>query len=126
MDKESAYLLQRIDCNCNNCGHMVRDMEAFSRSLVFHEKMQRDLFDGEVRRMKEKAAWWRNEKGDIEKWNDILTMAEKMRFQFDKSTAMINYGRCAKFDKPVSFLPNTCQLDTQECFEHRRGVIKSA
>lgn len=32
----------------------------------------------------------------------------------------INYGNCEKFNKPVSFIPNTCQIDTQECFEHRR------
>lgn len=32
----------------------------------------------------------------------------------------INYGNCQKFGKAVSFIPNTCQLDTQECFEHRR------
>lgn len=27
LDKESTYLLQCIDCNCNNCGHFVRDIE---------------------------------------------------------------------------------------------------
>lgn len=27
MDAESRYLLQRIDCNCNNCGFMVRNTE---------------------------------------------------------------------------------------------------
>jgi len=32
----------------------------------------------------------------------------------------INYGRCEKFKKNVSFIPNVCQLETQECFEHRR------
>lgn len=26
MDKESAYLLQKIDCNCNDCKFMVRDL----------------------------------------------------------------------------------------------------
>jgi hypothetical protein len=32
----------------------------------------------------------------------------------------IHYGYCNKFGKDVSFLPNTCQIDTQECFKHRR------
>lgn len=32
----------------------------------------------------------------------------------------LNYGDCTKFNKPVSFIPNWCQLETQECFEHRR------
>lgn len=27
MDKESIYLLQCIDCNCNNCGYFKRDIE---------------------------------------------------------------------------------------------------
>jgi hypothetical protein len=26
LDKESIYLLQCIDCNCNNCGHFIRDI----------------------------------------------------------------------------------------------------
>lgn len=121
MDKESLIELQSIDCNCNDCKHMVRDIPAFHRSLEFHEKMQRDLFDSEVQRMKEKAKWWRDEKGDLEKWDTLLSQAEKMKFQFDKSTATINYGSCSKLSKPVSFIPNTCQLDTQTCFEHRRA-----
>ena len=32
----------------------------------------------------------------------------------------INYGNCSKFSKPVSFIPNHCQLETQECFVHRK------
>lgn len=27
MDKESIYLLQCVDCNCNNCGYFARDIE---------------------------------------------------------------------------------------------------
>ena len=27
MDKESIFELQKIDCNCNNCGHFERDIE---------------------------------------------------------------------------------------------------
>ena len=30
------------------------------------------------------------------------------------------YGNCNKFSKPVSFLPGTLQMNTQECFTHRR------
>jgi hypothetical protein len=26
MDKDSIYELQKIDCNCNNCGYFVRDI----------------------------------------------------------------------------------------------------
>lgn len=33
------------------------------------------------------------------------------------------YGNCLKLSKPISFLPNTCQIETQECFNHRREPI---
>jgi hypothetical protein len=32
----------------------------------------------------------------------------------------LNFGKCTKFSKSVSFIPNTCQLETQDCFEHRK------
>ena len=32
----------------------------------------------------------------------------------------INYGRCAKKDKDVSFIPNTISIDNQQCFKHRK------
>jgi len=32
----------------------------------------------------------------------------------------IQYGKCNKLKKAVTFIPNVCQLDTQDCFEHRR------
>ena len=31
MDKESIYLLQKIDCNCNNCYHFQRDIKKTKR-----------------------------------------------------------------------------------------------
>ncbi len=113
MDKESIFELQKIDCNCNDCKHLVRDIPAFEKSLQFHEKMQRNLFNSEVERMKEKAKSWRDQKNDLEKWCTLLVQADKMKFQFDKSAATINYGSCAKLSKQVSFIPNTCQLETQ-------------
>lgn len=32
------------------------------------------------------------------------------------------FGNCTKFNKDVSFIPETCQLHTQECFKHRRTL----
>lgn len=32
MDNESIFLLQCLDCNCNDCGYMVRDFEAYKES----------------------------------------------------------------------------------------------
>lgn len=67
--KESIIELQRIDCNCNDCKFMERDMSKPP------------------------------EKG---------------------KAAKINYGHCDKFDNPVTFIPATCQIETQNCFAHRR------
>jgi hypothetical protein len=69
MNKDSIYELQKIDCNCNDCIFMKRDMTRLPQ----------------------------------------------------KHTVMpINYGWCTFFDKEVSFIPATCQLDTQTCFKHRK------
>lgn len=97
MDKESIYELQKIDCNCNNCKYMIRDSDRFKKSLEFHRKLQLDEYE-------------KRQKKD----------PNRKEFQFDKSAASINYGNCTKFNKPVSFIPDTCQIDTQECFKHRK------
>ena len=95
----SIIELQNIDCNCNDCISMVRDLERFKKSKQWHYKIQLDYFN----LIKEK------------------TKDETIRFEFDSSVVSINYGFCNKLEKEVSFIPNTCQLDTQECFKHRRG-----
>ena len=76
MDKESRYLLQLVDCNCNDCKFMKRD----------------------------------------------FAKLEKHKQSYEGTGLMdrLAYGDCEKFNKPVSFIPETCQLDTQSCFEHRR------
>jgi hypothetical protein len=35
-------------------------------------------------------------------------------------TDKLNFGLCTKFNKSVTFIPATCQLETQQCFEHRK------
>lgn len=32
----------------------------------------------------------------------------------------LQFGKCEKFNKAVSFIPVTCQLETQNCFIHRK------
>jgi hypothetical protein len=73
---------QKIDCNCNDCGHMVRDLNKFRQYDYLHT----------------------NNAGQVVK------------------SGRVHYGDCKRFSKPVSFIPNTCQLHTQQCFEHRKGV----
>jgi len=101
---------------------MDRDMEKFKESQAKHKKWQEDHFNGEKNRLIAKAEEWK-EKDEIEKYSYLMREAKKMRFIFDKSTTLINFGHCTKFKQfgrvPVSFIPNHVQLDTQDCFEHR-------
>ena len=79
MDKESIFELQLIDCNCNDCIYMVRDLD-------------------------KKKQWDETELHKDQK----------------NASHRIHYGNCTKINKPVSFIPNTCQLETQKCFKHRK------
>jgi len=77
MDPLSRYLLQLVDCNCNDCVFLERDFER--------------------------------------------TNKERNRIKASGRTSKLTYGFCKKKDnKKISFLPNTCQIETQDCFEHRR------
>ena len=103
MTKESIIELQKIDCNCNDCVFMVRDLEKFKSSKQWHYDLQLKYFN----LIKEK------------------TKDEKMRFEFNSKSVSINYGNCTKFNKPVSFIPNVFQLETQQCFKHRKDILIS-
>jgi len=116
----SSYELQKIDCNCNDCKFMDRDLQRFKKSLNTHYKWQLDYFNTIRNNLYKKAEKWKR-KGFPKKYETVKREADKMRFQFDKKKASINYGNCTKHNKPVSFLPNTLQLETQECFEHRKS-----
>lgn len=76
--RESLIELQKLDCNCNDCKFMERDIAKRASFDYLHE--------GKV-----------------------------------NASNRVNYGNCSKFDKPVSFIPAICQLETQNCFEHRRN-----
>lgn len=77
MDKESRYELQKIDCNCNDCRFMARNLNKLERHKATYEGT--GLMD------------------------------------------RLAYGYCQRYNKPVTFIPETCQLETQHCFEHRRS-----
>lgn len=87
---------------------MIRDIEKFNRVKIERENYQRDIFDKKVAKMMEVP--------------ELRDKAIKMRFQYDNGT--INYGYCSKLNKHVTFIPNTCQLETQECFKHRSSILK--
>jgi hypothetical protein len=69
--------LQCLDCNCNDCMFMKRDLIKMKTFDHLHKGQE-------------------------------------------KASHRVNYGFCEKFKKDVSFLPNICQIHTQECFQHRR------
>lgn len=120
MDAQSIIELQKIDCNCNDCGFMARDIEKYKRSLESHKVWQFDYFTVFKNKLIEKAKWWKDKFYDLEKWDSILTEADNMIFQFNRNEATINYGYCHSLNKEVSFIPNTCQIETQKCFKHRK------
>jgi hypothetical protein len=74
--------LQKIDCNCNDCKFMLRDLEKYKSYNYIHAGN-----DGKI-----------------------------------VNASRIQYGKCSKFEKEVNFLPNTCQILTQQCFIHRKDV----
>jgi hypothetical protein len=99
MDKESIFELQKIDCNCNDCKFMVRDMATFNKWADFHRELQLLEFN---------------------KKKSLGHIRIDSVFQFDKS-GLISYGHCSKINILISFIPNICQIETQGCFEHRRS-----
>lgn len=103
MEKDSIYLLQKLDCNCNDCAFMVRDFDTFKKWEDWNRNLQLVEYA--------KAGKLLAAQGLIQK-----------PFQFDKK-GLLNYGNCNKFNKPVSFIPATIQMDTQDCFKHRRETI---
>jgi len=83
MDKQSIIELQKIDCNCNDCKYLQRDIEKYkSFDYLYIEN------------------------------NKITNPSHRPL-----------YGNCLKLNKQISFIANTCQLETQECFEHRKSII---
>jgi len=120
--KESIIERQKIDCNCNDCINMIRNQERFKVSLDFQHKMQLDYFTTIQNKLKSKAKEYKDRWYDLENWDRLLTEAEDMKFQFDKSAACLNFGFCKFLNKDVTFIPNTCMLETQQCFKHRTEI----
>lgn len=118
MDKESIYELQKIDCNCNDCGYMKRDFETYNK----WEQWNKELQFKEFTQKQEKAFEVANECTDTKGKESLLKIAKKMKFLFNKS-GCISYGHCEKFDKSVSFISGQCLIETQKCFMHRKDMI---
>ena len=112
--QKTSYELQKIDCNCNDCAFLIRDFDKLNGWKAKHQSWQRETFD----KKKVKAISDAKRIGDAKSRETALRKANKLQFQFD-ATNTISYGHCDRFDKQISFIPNICQIETQECFEHR-------
>jgi len=103
---------------------MQRDFETYKKWEKFHGQLQYEEFEKKKSRAIESAqSLICNSLDDASKRSakGLLQKSYKMIFQFDRSN-LINYGHCLKFDKPVSFLPQVCQIETQHCFVHRKDL----
>lgn len=120
---KDCYELQMIDANCNNCIFMERDMEKYKKWHDWHRALSLIEFYME-KGMAILNAWNVIDNGltehDKKSGGGMLRVALKMNFLFEK-VGLLQYGTCKKFDKPVSFLPVTCQIETQHCFQHRKN-----
>jgi hypothetical protein len=125
MSKEGIIELQKLDCNCNDCGFLVRDFHRYNQSVEQHRKWQQDYFNTIKNNLLAKAAWWQNKINvnyNFEKGERVRKEANKLRFEFTKKGISINYGQCSKLNKDISFIPSILQLETQECFVHRKDL----
>lgn len=113
--------LQKLDCNCNDCGFMIRDSERLKESKQFHRQLDKDAFDRTQGILLQKAMQARRE-NELEKFEAIHKTRDKMKFQ-PSYVSGLNYGTCSKFSKPVSFIAMTCQPENSECFTHRKDMI---
>ncbi len=57
---------------------------------------------------------------DFEKYKSFDHLYADKNGKPSNPSHRIHYGFCKKKVIPVSFIPNTCMPNNQECFEHRR------
>ena len=118
MTKESTIELQKIDCNCNDCVHLARNIARLNTVRAIDDDDQYYFW-----RAKKARAIWKARakiKKDKERGEIALAAAIALEYNYFVQRCAVNYGECNKFKKQVTFIPNTLQLETQNCFKHRR------
>ena len=134
MAKESIYELQKIDCNCNDCKYLFRLLDKQNDILAESKVSDEEIFYIVKDR---KAKYIQSTIESITKYKDFindseqkiqkqknklkLLLAKKYVYQGNKSPSQ--YGLCLKFDKQITFIPNSCQIETQNCFVHRKDEV---
>jgi hypothetical protein len=113
--------LQELDCNCSDCKYLSRKLSERQIHVDLHYREQKKSFD--TKRIKMfLAGEKRLDKNENDKAKAIFKEARKLTFVFDESKCSLHFGRCGKFNKDVSFITNTLQIETQDCFVHRKSV----
>lgn len=112
LSTESAIELQKFDCNCSDCKHLLRNN-------------YRKQIEDEWRRKLDFEEWNKQREADL---FVALTLLDKTMLyeitnrRFLPRKPQMAFGYCKLFElKEISFLPGVLQLETQQCFEHRRN-----
>lgn len=135
MTKESIYQLQKIDCNCNDCAFFVRDLNKLNSAVAADRVLSEEIFNITKQRKIDKCnkdieniikhrLLIKNADQKIVAKKEYLNLLNKKQFVYQAQECKNLYGHCNKFNKAVEFQPNTCQLDTQLCFVHRKNFVK--
>jgi len=132
--KEGIFERQKLDCNCNDCKFLFRSFEGRQKHEDNHYRWQKASFDIKRLNLLKKADEWRmkhlrglcsKEESD-EKYKYLVKEATSMKFEFNGGECTLMYGLCTLNGiqqnnvRPVSFIPETFQPETQHCFKHRR------
>ncbi len=60
--------------------------------------------------------------------DNIKLKAHRLSYEGTGHSDNLQFGLCILNNKQVTFSPNTCQLDTQDCFRYRKeyklGAVK--
>lgn len=131
MDKESIIELQKIDCNCNDCVYLSRLLDKQNDILAADKISQEEIFyivkDNKTKDIqttieslfKNKLIILNADK-KISKLKNKLQVLKKDKYGYQGQKTPVQYGLCKRFNKEIHFIPNTLQLETQDCFIHRK------
>ena len=97
---------------------MVRDLELYKQWEVWRLRYQQELFGSRKARAINSALELLKCEPENEAYKKMLVDAFDMVFYFESNKN--NFGNCSKYNKAITFIPATCQIETQHCFVHRR------
>lgn len=131
MTKESIYELQKINCNCNDCAFLERELDKLNQVVLEDKQSQQELFDlskarkirqveSDIENLQKHSGLIKNAQDKIERKKVYLAELKKLKHGYQGQKTPIQYGLCIKHLKEISFIPNICQVETQTCFVHRK------